>query len=261
MDIKPLHHYQEKRREKRKQRQKRAVKKSRVSLTVVILVLVISALMISPLSEIIVKKLSRNSVNSSEDITIAKCGKIDFSLPFSEEDLTCIGFHPSQNPQAINLNPIGKQVDTKEMSLERAIRTLQNTNGPKYVMLERSVRNGKKTSAVDIGAKAGIIVRAPLSGEVTLVRKYKLYGYIDDFEIHITPTGYKDRHLVIIHISDIAVAKNDLIKRNKTALGKVRNLSKYFKPQLKDYSKENGDHAHMQINLLKPDGECFIKDN
>ena len=53
----------------------------------------------------------------------------------------------------------------------------------------------------------GTPVYAPVSGEVLEVRPYYLYGEYADFEIHITPNGWAEVDVVLIHVDNVQVVE------------------------------------------------------
>lgn len=260
MEIKPPQFYEDRRKELRQKKKSKTIKKTVIFTISMVLIMAFYLATVNSITEIIVNKISVTKPAIKEKtVLIAKCGKMEISLPFSKVDFNASGFHTSDNPLAYSLTPIGKKVNTKKMPKNRAQKILKDTENLSFLKLQRSGGNGKSTSAVDIGAKAGSLVISPISGTVILVRKYRLYGYINDFEIHILPLGYKDRHMVIIHLTSPLVKKGDVLKRDTTPIAKVRDISKFLKPQLRDYTKEKGNHIHLQVNKLRKDGSCTIK--
>jgi murein DD-endopeptidase MepM/ murein hydrolase activator NlpD len=121
-------------------------------------------------------------------------------------------------------------------------------------------RPGKPDSAADVGAAPGSTVYSPVDGTVVRIRPYKLYGRVDDFEIHIQPTGHPELDLVMIHVDELQVAKGDAVSAGVTPLAVVRKISDQIHTQLADYVTEGGNHAHFQINdVTNPDYKGLTK--
>ena len=109
-------------------------------------------------------------------------------------------------------------------------------------------RPGQPDTAADVGAKPGQDVVSPVTGTVIKVKRYKLYGKWDDFEVHIQPDGYPNLDLVMIHIKDVVVAPGDRVVAGESRIAAIRKLSDKFYDQLSSYTKGGGDHVHMQVN-------------
>jgi hypothetical protein len=95
------------------------------------------------------------------------------------------------------------------------------------------------------------VVLAPLTGTVVKVKRYKLYGQHDDYELHIQPAGHPDIDCVIIHIDKLTVKPGDPVTAGVTPIGVVRKLSDRVDHQLGDYTRDGGDHIHVQLNNAK----------
>lgn len=121
-----------------------------------------------------------------------------------------------------------------------------------FIRCFREGNAGPVMSAIDCGGPVGATVYAPVTGEVVLVRQYKLYGEIDDYEIHIQPTGRPDLDVVLIHLTDVTVQAGDQVTAGVTPIAKIRDIFQYLDEslQLKNYTAadDNGNHTHIQVN-------------
>lgn len=121
-----------------------------------------------------------------------------------------------------------------------------------FVRCFRSGNAGPTMSAIDCGGPVGATVYAPVSGEVVLVKEYKLYDQIDDYRIHIQPTGRPDLDVVLIHLTDVTVKAGDKVTAGVTPIAKIRDIFQFLDEslQLKNYTAENdnGNHTHIQVN-------------
>ncbi len=70
---------------------------------------------------------------------------------------------------------------------------------------------GKPDTAADVGAKPGSAVFSPVTGTVVKVKKYKLYGKWDDYELHIQPDGHPGLDVVMIHVTDVCCRPGDRV--------------------------------------------------
>jgi len=127
------------------------------------------------------------------------------------------------------------------------------------LQLWRSTSGGKQDSAVDCGARPGTPVIAPVDGVVMEVRPYKLYGRIDDFEIHIKPDGHDDLDVIILHVTDPIPTPGTRVVGGVTQLAKVRALSKVVSGlQLRTYTLDGGNHTHVQVNRISKPNETWV---
>jgi hypothetical protein len=126
-------------------------------------------------------------------------------------------------------------------------------SGP-VLRLWRSDRNGEPDTALDCGTKPGTPVLSPVTGTVTAVHLYKLYGQYDDYEIHILPKGWDSVDCVVLHVTDPKVRVGDQVTGGVTRLASVRRLSQWFASQLDEYTHDGGNHVHVQLDALPRPG-------
>ena len=83
--------------------------------------------------------------------------------------------------------------------------------GPDAVLVGKVLRMwrprpGRPTPPPTWAPSPGSDVFAPVTGTVVKVKKYKLYGKWDDYELHIQPDGYPELDIVMIHVKDVSCA-------------------------------------------------------
>ena len=180
-------------------------------------------------------------------------------LPVPADELTELAFHQASYSYATHLTTRLPTASTEAAKKKRGTGRAAETNTvDAQGWLTGSVlrlwrdRPGKPDSAADVGALAGTSVLAPVTGEVLLVKAYKLYGKYPDFQIHIRPEGHDDLDVVLIHVTDPQVRRGDQVEGGVTEVGTVRRLSSRMRLQLSDYTTGPGDHTHVQLNRVKP---------
>jgi hypothetical protein len=109
-------------------------------------------------------------------------------------------------------------------------------------------RPGRPDTAADVGALAGTTVLSPVNGTIVKIKSYKLYGLYPDYELHITPDNTKSLDVVMIHLTKLDCYVGMRVVAGVTPIAKVRKLSDKFHDQLADYTKDPGDHVHVQVN-------------
>lgn len=192
---------------------------------------------------------------------IATRRKLDLRLPVRTESLTELGFHQASYDYALSMDtplPFADMTKAKkEKSTHRDLSKQQE--GPRAVLTGKALvmwrsRPGRPDTAVDVGAKPGSDVLAPVTGTVVKVKKYKLYGKYDDYEIHIRPTGFAGIDCVMIHIADVSVKPGATVAAGVSRIGAIRKLSHRERLQLGNYTRGGGDHTHVQLNdISHPD--------
>lgn len=194
---------------------------------------------------------------------LARHGDLYLRLPVDPAAVTQVAFHQASGDKAVHLEALVPDASVKEAAELRGVvppgsapasdaeEAATIWNGT-VIRLWRSNRRGAPDTAIDCGANAGTEVLAPLSGIVISVRPYKLYGRYDDFEIHIRPDGHDDLDLVLIHVDDVSVEAGDRVEAGITRLACVRKMSDKTDLQLAAYTRNGGDHVHVQLNRVEP---------
>lgn len=196
---------------------------------------------------------------------LARYGDLYLRLPVDPSSVTQVAFHQASGDKAVHLQALVPDASVKAAAALRGVVPPEATAAADaeeaatiwdgtVIRLWRSNRRGAPDTAIDCGANAGTDVLAPLSGVVVAVRPYKLYGRYDDYEIHIRPDGHEDLALVLIHVDDVSVTAGDRVEGGVTRIACVRKMSDKTDLQLAAYTRNGGDHVHVQINRVGPSG-------
>jgi hypothetical protein len=174
----------------------------------------------------------------------ARLGDRNIVLPVAAGDATIIAYQPVSDERAVALNPIGEQANSS--GIVRFFRGILSGDAPvRYYMLDGD--GGEATSSVLVGAASGSPVTAPVSGVVTGVKQYKLYGKYDDVQVDIRPEGMSGTTVSIMFLSDVSVSIGEVLSAGKTELGKVRACPADLGSVLSPYTHDSGDHVHMIV--------------
>lgn len=185
----------------------------------------------------------------------ARYKKLTLRLPVPAKSLTEVGFHQASYSYALPMKtplPDAKLSQAGDHHGTGRQKSLQPT-GPDAVLIGKVLRMwrprpGRPDTAADVGAKPGTDVFSPVTGTVVKVKRYKLYGKWDDYEIHIQPDGFTNLDIVMIHVKNVSCAPGDRVQAGETRVAAVRKLSDKFYDQLASYTKGGGDHVHLQVN-------------
>ncbi|RJQ31275.1 MAG: M23 family metallopeptidase [Actinobacteria bacterium] len=262
---KSVEYYQRRRLELKKKRKKAQVKKSTAILIIAgIVALIIPTLLLGKkaVKTITAAKQAATKPKANELVKFATVGKTPLYLPFDKKYLRILGYHQACNPRSVAMVPVGTHVYKEQTLKFGALKLSDNWNKLIYIEMPRGdSRGGAKNTAIDVAAPHGTTVFAPTNGTIVKIRPYKLYGLYDDYEVHILPDGYKDRHVVLIHIDVLEITTGDRVIATKTKIGKIRYLSKFFREQISDFINKPGDHVHIQTNKLDEKGSATLNLN
>jgi hypothetical protein len=186
-----------------------------------------------------------------ETFTIATWGDVEIKSPIRYCD--CLGpqFHeagagdgcPAMQPVGIclannNPNHFAPGVGTSTGS------------DPGYFVEDTRYRGTYATTACDVQAKAGTIVYAPVSGTVVAAEPYMLYKQYPDFRVKIRVEGRPEYQMEVLHMQQLLTSSGARVEAGKTRIGVVRNLVPYFNSGPNPYTRDDGNHAHIQINYV-----------
>lgn len=176
--------------------------------------------------------------------------------PIAQSDLTGVLFHQASYNTAVVMTTKLPDADLEKVSQEHPVRVNHKQTDGDWVdadalHLYRVQDATLMDTSIDMGAKAGTMVYAPVTGTVVLVEKYDLYGYVPDVKIHIQPEGRPDLDVVLLHQYDPEVKAGDWVEGGVSPLSHVRDIAKDLTDvQLGFYTapEDPGNHSHVQVN-------------
>jgi murein DD-endopeptidase MepM/ murein hydrolase activator NlpD len=174
----------------------------------------------------------------------ARLGDRNLLLPVKADDATIVAYQPVSDERVVSLTPIGEKANAN--ALIRFFRGIFSTEpSVRYYQLEGGA--GEPTSSVLVGAAAGSPIYAPISGVVTRVHPYKLFGKYDDVQIDIRPEKMGGFTVSLLFVSDPAVSIGEIVTAGKTVLGAVRQCPETLGASLSEYTHDSGAHVHLQV--------------
>lgn len=199
---------------------------------------------------------SSDSANADKHKTakVAYLGDMAIRATVAPKDMTGILFHQAsfgglnQMKTKLDTADASKALKTHSVKVNNEQKDLSGWADAEALHLYRQGNTQPMNTSIDIGGKAGCNVYAPVTGTVVLVKKYKLYDRFDDYRIHIQPKGHPEYDCVILHCTKPSVKAGDKVEAGITKIAKMRKISsKLSGIQLADYTKEGGNHSHVQI--------------
>ncbi|MDO8950264.1 MAG: M23 family metallopeptidase [Actinomycetota bacterium] len=204
--------------------------------------------------------------------TFASYRSLMLRLPIDGNDVTAIAFHQASGEQAIHLSSLVGDADMALAAKNKAVprsslasasasasaeasSVVQTVWDGKVLRLWRSNRRGAPDTAIDVGADPGTDVFAPVTGTVVQIRSYNLYEKYPDYEIHIRPDGWAEVDVVLIHVDDVSVKVGERVAGGVSRIACVREMSGKVALQLGGYTRNGGDHVHVQLNQIAVPGK------
>lgn len=172
--------------------------------------------------------------------------QVRLALPAPE--VTRIGYHEASFPNALAITPLGTNVDNQNTTKFTAG---DPGVGPDYLVLSSRGRPNPATSAVDVVMPEGTPVASVVTGQVSAVEPYLLYGRHADTKIEIIPDGRPDLRVVLIHVAEVGVRPGDRVEAGRTILAGTPNVFP-FSSHIDRYA-EGTPEPHVHIEVKVPD--------
>jgi biotin carboxyl carrier protein len=172
----------------------------------------------------------------------ATFGDLELYLP--SETPVVVGFHEAATDEALAMAPVG---EARSNDNTTKFEPPEASEGAPYRVLASRGRVHAATSAVDVVMYDEDPVRAPVSGTVTDVREYVLYGGHRDVRLEIAPDDAPDLRLVMIHIAEVDVEAGDEVAAGETVVaGTARHFP--FGSQIDRFTEpDRWPHVHIEI--------------
>ena len=189
---------------------------------------------------------------------IATYGDLLIHCPILPRDLTEIEFHQASYDTALSMTPLLTIVDTDETMERHGTNHIPWEDQPygnvpliaEAVSTWRLDSVGDENTSVDVGAVAGTVVYAPITGTVVKIKTYSLYGLLDDYEIHIQSPDHPELDVIVLHIDNLMIKVGDEVIGGCTRIALVRDMGYIIDSNLMNFTMppDPGNHCHVQVN-------------
>lgn len=152
------------------------------------------------------------------------------------------GYHQAGSRRALALHPRGSPRKNDNAGRFAAPAP---TPGLNYAILTNRRRGTHPTSAVDLALPPDQPVPSPVTGTVTDVRPYALYGRLPDLRVVIAPRERPDLRVLLLHLDVTTVAAGDEVVAGETIVAK-RGRRLPFMSQV-DGLTGPGVHVHLEV--------------
>jgi hypothetical protein len=178
---------------------------------------------------------------------LATLGGLRVFVPIEQDRITAIAYHQVAGSRAFSLEPSGHQANA-----DLARRLWRRVFGDSSGGLRYYV-SGDSTDAVDVGARAGTMVYAPVDGLVASLAPEVIANHRASVTVGISPT---DDPSVVVYVGHVAVDTSsadsglrvgDAVSASRTPLGTVADLSKLEISDLRKYVSDSGNNALVWV--------------
>lgn len=159
-------------------------------------------------------------------------------------DVRAIGFHEASGRNSVAWEPRGAPFTNRNAPRYAAP---PPTAGPNYAVLSTRRRGTPATSAIDLAVPHNSALVSPVTGTVTYVNPYLLYGRYPDTIVTIVPDGRPDLRLVMVHLNGVRVRPGERVVAGETPLAATAMLFP-FRSQIDEFA---GRHPHLHIEMRR----------
>ncbi len=174
------------------------------------------------------------------DTALAMANGVRISSPIHPAGVTGLGYHPDGD-SIIGLEPRGRSLSSNPIS--RLFTVGPNPADVRYYAMDPAGRPGPSTGALDVEAKAGTVVYAPVTGVITAIRPDPMLPDANVIEIKPDSDPNLRVYVSLVKKIDSGVGVYSSVTAGKTALGLVSDSARVLHPQLSSYTGNPGNHV------------------
>lgn len=174
---------------------------------------------------------------------VAFAGWRSVELHLLSADVRCVCYHEASYRDAMALEPMGRML--RDYNITKFPQDEPRTEGPDYIIMSSRGRGTPATSAVDLVMPRHTQVFAPVTGVVTKVRRYQLYGRHIDIGVEIRPDSDHGVRVSMIHLDERQVREGDRVTQGVSPIGVPRSFP--FGDQTDLYIPGGHPHVHVEI--------------
>jgi hypothetical protein len=182
---------------------------------------------------------------------LAREGSLELFVPIRIDRISAISYHPVAGSRSYSLNPVGRQANANLLdSLWRHVFG-DGGGGVRYYVTDGG------TDAVDVGARAGTDVYAPVNGQVVSLSPDVIDGDAVSYgvTVAIQPTGNPSVVVSIAHVVlDLSPAGQPTlqvgtqVEHGRTRIGTVADTSSVLQSDVAQYTSDGGDNAEISVD-------------
>ncbi|MTV26819.1 M23 family metallopeptidase [Nitriliruptoraceae bacterium ZYF776] len=175
--------------------------------------------------------------------TVGRRGPLTLHVPVA--DPIVVGFHEAATIDAHAISPVGRLVANRNPT--RLDDPGDEPGGTDYLMLSSRGRSAAPTSAIDVVARDDDPILSPVTGTVTDVREYLLYGRHVDRRIEIVPDADPAVRVVVIHVDGVAVQPGDHVEGGVSPIAATANRFPFSSHIDRETEPDRWPHVHIEV--------------
>jgi hypothetical protein len=164
-------------------------------------------------------------------------------LHLTSAAVRCVCYHEASYSDAMALRPLGRL--RRDYNITKFPRNEPTTVGPDYVIMSSRGRGTPATSAADLVMPRGTRVLSPITGIVSKVKRYMLYGRYVDMEVQLRSEAAPDLRVSMIHLDRVRVREGDAVVQGVSVIGVPRVFP--FGDQTDLYVPGRNPHVHLEV--------------
>lgn len=182
---------------------------------------------------------------------LARQGSLELFVPIRLDRISAIAYHPVSGSRSFSLDPVGRQANANLFdSLWRHVFG-DGGGGVRYYVSDGG------TDAVDVGARAGTDVYAPVNGQVVSLSPDVIDGDAVSYgvTVAIQPTGNPS---VVVSVSHVVLDTTTggqptlqvgaQVEHGRTRIGTVADTSAVLQSDVARYTSDGGDNVMLSVD-------------
>ena len=182
--------------------------------------------------------------NAAPDTVLAEAADVEISTPIRPESLTGLGYHP-EGESLVEMAPHGENLSANPL-----IGLFADGSTPEdihYHVMDAAGRTGPRTGALDVGARAGTMVYAPVTGMITAIRPDPMVPGANVVEIKPDANTNVRVTVSLVQSTEDSAGVTTRVTAGMTELGSVADSAQILDPQLSSYTSDAGNHVTVSV--------------
>jgi hypothetical protein len=182
-------------------------------------------------------------------VAMSSVGDLDLVLVAPVLDPILLGFHEASTATGRDMRPLGELIGNDNSTRFTPPFEVRDGAQP-YVVLASRGRSAGPTTAVDVVARPDAPVVAPITGQVTDVRSYALYGSHPDHRIEIRSTADPSLRVVMVHVTGVTVAVGDRVIAGTSVVAERAILFPFSSQIDRETEPDRFPHVHVEVQAF-----------
>jgi hypothetical protein len=176
---------------------------------------------------------------------VATVGALRIQLPVAQSAVTAIGYHGSGSG-TLALAPLGRQGN--EGLLARLWHTISGSKQGGLTWYQLGGGSGPGTSALDVGARPGTDVYAPVGGTIVGISDYVVSNRTYGARIDIRPTAAPSVLVSLTQLRpDPSLTVGSTVEAASSKIGVVVDVSAVERQALARYTQDAGTNVTLEV--------------